>query len=147
MLFRSTIIAKRRARSAQLADEEAARLAEVKRKADERYRRKIDKAKARALRRGKPYTGPEYVIDSAAMDSLAVDSQGIGARDTMLADSLAGDNLQMDSMMRDSIVERPFPEDSVYKMIKAYRRVKMYRTDSQTTKKILLEICPVGLQV
>ena len=126
-----TIIAKRRARSAQLADEEAARLAEVKRKADERYRRKIDKAKARALRRGKPYTGPEYVVDTAATDSLAVDSLSAGARDTMLADSLAGDSLQMDSLMRDSIAEKPFPEDSVYKMIKAYRRVKMYRTDSQ----------------
>lgn len=126
-----SIIAKRKARSAQLADEEAARLAEVKRKADERYRRKIDKAKARALRRGKPYTGPEYVVDSTATDSLAVDSLSAGVRDTMLADSLAGDSLQMDSLMRDSIAEKPFPEDSVYKMIKAYRRVKMYRTDSQ----------------
>ncbi len=131
-----SIIAKRRARSAQLADEEAARLAEIKRKADERYRRKIDKAKARALRRGKPYTGPEYVVDSTATDSLAVDSLSVDAQDRMIADSLAGDSLQMDSlmrdsMMRDSVAERPFPEDSVYKMIKAYRRVKMYRTDSQ----------------
>lgn len=131
-----SIIAKRRARSAQLADEEAARLAEIKRKADERYRRKIDKAKARALRRGKPYTGPEYVVDSTATDSLAVDSLSVDVQDRMIADSLAGDSLQMDSlmrdsMMRDSVAERPFPEDSVYKMIKAYRRVKMYRTDSQ----------------
>jgi hypothetical protein len=54
-----TIIAQRRARSAQLADEEAARLARIKAQADERYRRKIDKAKARALKRGKEYKGPE----------------------------------------------------------------------------------------
>lgn len=126
-----SIIEKRRARSAQLADEEAARLARVKAKADERFRRKVDRAKARALKRGKPYTGPEYVADTTATDTLAVDSLSAGARDTMVVDSLGTDSLMADSLMRDSIAEKPFPEDSVYKMIKAYRRVKMYRSDSQ----------------
>ena len=132
-----SIIAKRRARSAQLADEEKARLERVKQKTEERNRRKIDKAKARALKRGKVYTGPDYVLDSVATDSLAVDSVAVDSivrdeRDTMLADTLATDSLGLDSLGRDSIdMTPPFPEDSVYKMIKAYRRVKMYRSDSQ----------------
>ena len=132
-----SLIAKRRARSAQLADEEKARLERVKQKTEERNRRKIDKAKARALKRGKVYTGPDYVIDSVATDSLAVDSVAVDSivgeeRDTMLADTLATDSLGLDSLGRDSIdMLPPFPDDSVYKMIKAYRRVKMYRSDSQ----------------
>ena len=127
-----SIIAKRRARSAQLADEEKARLERVKQKTEERNRRKIDKAKARALRRGKVYTGPDYVVESVATDSVAVDSIVREERDTMLVDTLAADTTRMDSLGRDSInMTPPFPEDSVYKMIKAYRRVKMYRSDSQ----------------
>ncbi len=127
-----SIIAKRRARSAQLADEEKARLERVKQKTEERNRRKIDKAKARALKRGKVYTGPDYVIDSVTTDSVAVDSIVREERDTMLVDSLAADSMRMDSLGRDSInMAPPFPEDSVYKMIKAYRRVRMYRSDSQ----------------
>ena len=127
-----SIIAKRRARSAQLADEEKARLERVKQKTEERNRRKIDRAKARALRRGKVYTGPDYVIDSVAVDSVSVDSIVREERDTMLVDTLATDTMRMDSLGRDSIdMIPPFPEDSVYKMIKAYRRVKMYRSDSQ----------------
>ena len=127
-----SIIVKRRARSSQLADEEKARLERVKQRADERYRRKIDRAKARALRRGKPYTGPDYVVDSIATDSIAADTIVRDERDTILTDSLATDTTRMDSLSRDSLISTtPFPEDSVYKMIKAYRRVKMYRSDSQ----------------
>ena len=124
-----SIVAKRIEKSSRLADEEAARLARIKQKAEERERRKIDKAKARALRRGKEYKGKDYTLDTLAQDSLATDSLR-NERDTLGSDSLAVDSLA-DSLARDSVVERPFPEDSVYKMIKAYRRVKMYRSDSQ----------------
>ena len=127
-----SIIAKRRARSAQLADEEKARLERVKKRAEERYRRKIDKAKARALKRGKVYDGPDYVIDSVEVDSVRVDSLVREEQDTMMRDSLGADTMRMDSLGRDSLENIvPFPEDSVYKMIKAYGRVKMYRPDSQ----------------
>ena len=127
-----SIIAKRRARSAQLADEEKARLERVKKRAEERYRRKIDKAKARALKRGKVYDGPDYVIDSVEVDSVRVDSLVREEQDTMMRDSLGADTMRMDSLGRDSLANIvPFPEDSVYKMIKAYGRVKMYRPDSQ----------------
>ncbi|MBQ8366308.1 MAG: hypothetical protein IJX40_01060 [Alistipes sp.] len=124
-----SIVAKRIEKSSRLADEEAARLARIKQKAEERERRKIDKAKARALRRGKEYKGKDYTLDTLAQDTLAADSLR-NERDTLGRDTLAVDSLA-DSLARDSIAERPFPEDSVYKMIKAYRRVKMYRSDSQ----------------
>ena len=133
-----TIIAQRRARSAQLADEEAARLARIKAQADERYRRKIDKAKARALKRGKEYKGPEYTVDSLSADSLGTDRVSAGLNEGLVSDSAGRDTMGMDSMSRDSVIERPFPEDSVYKMIKAYRNVKMYRSDSQLVSDSLI---------
>lgn len=127
-----SIVAKRIARSSQLADEEKARLERVKQKAEERNRRKIDKAKARALRRGKVYTGPDYEVDSVAADSIAADSVIREQRDTTLADSLAADTTLLDSLGRDSVdMAPPFPQDSAYKMIKGYRNVRMFRSDSQ----------------
>jgi hypothetical protein len=131
-----SIIAKRRAQSAKLADEEKARMERVKQRTEERNRRKIDKAKARALKRGKVYDGPDYVIDSITTDSVATDSTFVDtltmdARDTLATDSLTRDTLARDSLTRDTLITPPFPEDSVYKMIKAYRHVKMYRSDSQ----------------
>ncbi|MBO7235983.1 MAG: hypothetical protein J6V05_05270 [Alistipes sp.] len=131
-----SIIAKRRAQSAKLADEEKARMERVKQRTEERNRRKIDKAKARALKRGKVYDGPDYVIDSITTDSIATDSTfvdtlAMDARDTLATDSLTRDTLARDSLTRDTLITPPFPEDSVYKMIKAYRHVKMYRSDSQ----------------
>ena len=129
-----SIIAKRRAQSAKLADEEKARLERVKQKTEARNRRKIDKAKARALKRGKVYTGPDYTIDTLeSSDTTAIDTLAKQRIDSLAADSLAADTTQMDSLARDTMdtTTPPFPEDSVYKMVKAYRHVKMYRPDSQ----------------
>ena len=127
-----SIIAKRRARSTQLADEEKARLERVKQRTEERNRRKIDKAKARALKRGKVYTGPDYVIDSIATDSVAVESVVRDERDTVMTDTLAVDSTRLDSLGRDSVnMVPPFPADSSYKLVKGYRNVKMFRSDSQ----------------
>jgi hypothetical protein len=126
-----TLIAQRRARSAKLADEEKARLERLKQKTEEHKRRKIDRAKARALRRGKVYDGPEYTLDADSTTSATdavVESVVVG--DSVAMDTLGRDSMMMDSTAMDSLVV-PFPEDSVYKMIKAYRRVKMYRPDSQ----------------
>lgn len=124
-----TLIAQRRARSSKLADEEKARLERLKQKTEEHKRRKIDRAKARALRRGKVYDGPEYTLD---IDSTATETvvEDVVAGDNIAVDTLGRDSMMMDSTAMDSLVV-PFPEDSVYKMIKAYRNVKMYRTDSQ----------------
>lgn len=121
-----TIIAERIARSSRLADEEAARIARIKQKAEQRRRNKIDKAKARALKRGKKYTGEDYDPNDSSLfvhddrkpaESVAADT----TRDTTKHDSLM-----------DSIDLRPvIPADSAYKMIKAYRNVKMFRSESQ----------------
>ncbi len=131
-----TIIAKRRAESARVADEEAARIARIKQKSIERENRKIARAKARAARRGKEYTGPDFTpIDSLA-DSTTMrdvrDNMGGDIADTLSRDSLGADSLARDSMAMDSLnMEVPFPADSSYKLIKAYRHVRMYRTDIQ----------------
>ena len=130
-----SIIAKRIAESSRRADEEAARIERIKQKSIEREYRKIDRAKARAARRGREYTGPDYTRDTLA-DSTAVDS----LRDSIMAstaDSIASDSMYIDTMARDSMLidstslEPPFPADSSYKMIKAYRNVRMYRSDTQ----------------
>lgn len=131
-----TIIAKRRAESARIADEEAARIARIKQKSIERENRKIARAKARAARRGKEYTGPDFTpIDSLA-DSTTMrdvrDNMGGDMADTLGRDSLGADSLARDSVAMDSLnMEVPFPADSSYKLIKAYRHVRMYRTDIQ----------------
>ena len=130
-----SIIAKRIAQSSRIADEEAARIARIKQKSVERERRKIDKAKARAARRGREYKGPDYTIDSTA-ENTSMD----GARERVLieeADSMSRDSMNIDSLGADSTaldsisMEPPFPADSTYKMIKAYRNVRMYRSDTQ----------------
>ena len=130
-----SIIAKRIAQSSRIADEEAARIARIKQKSVERERRKIDKSKARAARRGREYKGPDYTIDSAA-ESTAMESARERVRvedsDTMSRDSMNIDSLGADSTALDSMnIEPPFPADSTYKMIKAYRNVRMYRSDTQ----------------
>ena len=123
-----TIIAQRKARNARIADEEAARMERIKQQSEERRRRKIDKAKARALKRGKEYTGEDYLLDTLAAQEAEVSS------DTAVVDNMQADTtntMSRDTMAQESVEERPFPADSSYKLIKAYRRVKMYRSDSQ----------------
>lgn len=131
-----TLIARRIARSSRIADEEKARLEKIKQKSEERRRRKIDKAKARALKRGKEYKGEDYVIDSLAADSLRMPQTDAQINDSLAMsdnrDGMPQDTLASDSTLVDSTqIERGIPKDSVYKLIKAYRRVKMYRPDSQ----------------
>ncbi len=129
-----SIIAKRKERNARLADEEKAHMERVKQRVQEHQRRKIERAKARAARRGKVYTGPE--LEDLISDTIPSDSLAVAAQDSIAMSSGAGvrDSLSMsaDSLARDSVtLPPPFPADSTYKMIKAYRNVKMYRADSQ----------------
>ena len=127
-----SIIARRRARSTELADMEAARLERVKQKSEEHRRRKIDRAKARALKRGKEYTGEDYVIDSLVEADTTMEAPIADLRDTVSRDTTQRDTLVTDSLAIDSTaLMPPFPEDSVYKMVQAYRHVRMYRSDSQ----------------
>ena len=128
-----SIVAKRIAKSSRIADEEKARMERIKERAEQRRRHKIDKAMERAARRGKEYKGETYTIDSLA-DSLAkVAVDSLPERDSVdmnrdtLADSTAVDSLMAESLNREPVI----PPDSVYKLIKAYRNVRMYRSDSQ----------------
>lgn len=127
-----TIIAERIERSSRLADEEKARIERMKIKAEERRRQKIDKAKARALKRGRVYKGEDYDPNDTLFMTI---SEPREERDTISPiDSLSNqrDSLQRDSTMLDTIpTEVVFPADSVYKMIKAYRNVRMFRSASQ----------------
>ncbi|MBO5830938.1 MAG: hypothetical protein J6R01_04975 [Alistipes sp.] len=121
-----TLIAQRIERSSRLADQEKERIERIKIKAEMRRRQKIDKAKARALKRGKEYTGEDYDPNDTLFKDIVSPSRNSQMGQS---DSLAG---QRDSMQRDTTAaERPFPEDSVYKMIKAYRNVRMFRSESQ----------------
>ena len=126
-----SLIAKRKERSARIADEEKAHMERVQQRVQAHQRRKIDRAKARAARRGKEYKGPEYE-DVVVEETTPADSLSTGSREGFnegVADSMA---MGKDSMVVESSDSAPeFPADSSYKMIKAYRNVRMYRSDSQ----------------
>ncbi|MBQ6612568.1 MAG: hypothetical protein IIX19_02495, partial [Alistipes sp.] len=125
-----TIIAERIERSSRLADEEKERVERMKAKAEQRRRQKIDKAKARALKRGKEYKGEDYDPNTPIMDSSVLTSRPQQSDST----TTIGEDVapQSDSTQQDTTpIERVIPDDSTYKMIKAYRNVKMFRTQSQ----------------
>lgn len=65
----------------------------------------------------------ERILSQMKVDSLPTDSLTNGQQ---LADSLAKDSLAIDSLFADSI-----HVDSTYRLLKAYRRVKMWREDAQ----------------
>ena len=128
-----TIIAERIERSSRLADEEKERLERLRIKAEQRRREKIDKAKARALRRGKEYTGEDYDPNDTAFMNIDIPERPRRDESSKKEESAGSrDSIQSDSTLRDTLpIEVPFPEDSTYKMIKAYRNVKRFRSESQ----------------
>lgn len=126
-----TIIARRKAKNAERLEKDRQRAEQARIKLEMRRRARIDKAKAKAARKGVEYTGEDYLTDTLPADTLAVDSL---LRDVVAPDSLSIDSLSADSLAADSFdraVADSIPADSVYRMIKAYGNVKMYRTDSQ----------------
>lgn len=131
-----TIIARRKAKNAERLERDTQRAEQQRQKEEMRRRKRIDAAKAKAARKGVEYTGEEYAVDTLSTDTLSVDSlaaDSLAQRESAL-DSLSRDSLAVDSLAADSLaveVADSIPADSVYRMIKAYRNVKMYRTDSQ----------------
>lgn len=128
-----TIIARRKAKNAERLERDTERAEQLRQKEELRRRKRIDAAKAKAARKGVEYTGEDYITDTLPADSLPADSLAVDSLmrgdmpDSLLRDSLALDSLAADTLaLIDSI-----PADSVYRMIKAYRNVKMYRIDSQ----------------
>ena len=128
-----TIIAERIERSSRLADEEKERLERLRIKAEQRRREKIDKAKARAIKRGKEYTGEDYDPNDTAFMNIDIPERPRRDESSKKEESAGSrDSIQSDSTLRDTLpTEIAFPKDSSYKMIKAYRNVKMFRSESQ----------------
>ena len=128
-----TIIAERIERSSRLADEEKERLERLRIKAEQRRREKIDKAKARAIKRGKEYTGEDYDPNDTAFMNIDIPERPRRDESSKKEESAGSrDSIQSDSTLRDTLpTEVAFPKDSSYKMIKAYRNVKMFRSESQ----------------
>lgn len=87
-------------------------------------------------------------VDSLIPDSLAQDSLAV---DSLLLGSLRQDSLRLDSLRQDSLAR--IEKDSLFRLIKGYRRVKIFRSDFQavcdslvsisTDSTILLYIDPV----
>lgn len=124
--------AKVTARLDEQKEREDMRLAKLKLKAESKLRAR----QARAARKGKI-----IAVDStelAAIDSLIVKNRM--SPDSLALDSLAIDSLQRDSMFLDSLAmirqadsldSLAIKRDTIYRLVKAYRNVKAYRSDFQ----------------
>ena len=106
-------------------EREERRLAARKLKAESKLRAR----RARAARKGKP-----LLIDSAALreiDSLIdLNTREMDSLLLRMADSLAADTLAM-AIPADSVDSLAAPADSVYRLLKGFRDVRIYRSDFQ----------------
>ena len=106
-------------------EREERRLAARKLKAESKLRAR----RARAARKGKP-----LLIDSAALreiDSLIdLNTREMDSLLMRMADSLAADTLAM-AIPADSVDSLAAPADSVYRLLKGFRDVRIYRSDFQ----------------
>lgn len=90
--------------------------------------RQAEKEARRRARRGLPPLD-STALDSLSRDSLAVDSL---AQDSLLRDSLLLDSLSLDSLSLDSLAIDSAAIDSTYRLVKAFRNVRIYRSDFQS---------------
>lgn len=115
-------------------EKEEARLAARRLKAESKLRAR----QARAARKGK--TLP---VDSAALQRLdSLMDQNAAEQDSLLhvmTDSLAADTAAM-AIAADSADSLAMPSDSMYRLVKGYRNVKIYRSDFQTVCDSLVAI-------
>jgi len=127
-----------KARVRQLREAAKARkAADRKRRSDEVARRRLQKSRAKldaqrtrdSLRRlGRKHSGAETFGDA---DSLKpVESTPLSGRDSVSADTLSHDVPTADGAP-DSLAADTLGGDSVYRLVKAFRRVRIYRTDFQ----------------
>ena len=124
-----TIAARRKARNIAKLDAQKAReerRAEVRR---QKALQRLNARRARAARKGKPFgkADPEVL---ARLDSLServareLDSLSAGVLDALLEAQRAAASFQPDTTAR-------IEPDSIYRLLRGYRRVKIYRTDFQ----------------
>ena len=107
---------------------DAAREKELKRIAEDSVRRAERRAKLVA--KGKDVTALDRE-DSIAMARNAR-VRGEIMQDSVKTDSIAIDSLQSSQKLQSKASEKPMVnKDSVYRLVKAYRNVKMFRSDAQ----------------
>lgn len=128
-------------RQAQLDTIAARRLAKTRAKLDAqrtkdslRNARLAAKRAAKAARR-RAGSGQPEPVDSAALDSLGRQAE---RADSLAADSLARDTSAADSLPLDSLRLQPSDSldstarDTIYRLVKGYRNVRIYRSDFQS---------------
>ena len=106
-------------------EREEKRLAARKLKAESKFRAR----QARAIRKGKP-----ILVDSTAIQKIdSLIERNASEQDSLLlklADSLAADSLAM-LVPADSVDSLSLPADSIYRLLKGFRNVRIYRSDFQ----------------
>ncbi len=124
-----TAVARRKAKTALKLDAEKAREARKAEVRREKARLKLNAARARAARKGKPFGKVDSAV-LARLDSLAervaFESDSLSGRmfDSLLAVQRAAVRQPADTILQT-------PSDSIYRLIKGYRDVRIYRSDFQ----------------
>lgn len=124
-----TAVARRKTKIALKLDAEKAREARKAEARREKARLKLNAARARAARKGKVYGRVDSAV-LARLDSLAeriafeADSLSGRMLDSLLAAQRAAGQQTVDTTAQ-------IPLDSIYRLIKGYRDVRIYRTDFQ----------------
>ncbi len=123
-----TIAARRKAKNAAKLDAQKAR--EEKRAEARRQKAlaKLDARRARAARKGRPFGKVDSEV-LARLDSL---SERVAAELDSLSGRVLDSTLQVQraALLRPDTVAQVQP-DSIYRLVKGFRRVKIYRTDFQ----------------
>lgn len=124
-----TVVARRKAKTALKLDAEKAREARKAEVRREKARLKLNAARARVARKGRAFGKVDSAV-LARLDSLAervafeLDSLSRRMFDSLLAVQRAAVRQPADT------IARP-PSDSIYRLIKGYRDVRIYRSDFQ----------------
>lgn len=138
---RAQAAAKRKARDAEIIAKRRAKLLEQKERDEAMLARRRAKTEAKLQQRREraERKGKTFVADSSELKRL--DSLLAGTQQTQdslraeMADSLDGvrDSMAVDSLMQDTLaVDTLPPADSMWRLMKAYRNVRVYRSDFQS---------------
>ena len=127
-------------RKAKLDTIAARRLAKTRAKLDaQRTKDSLRDARLAARQAEKEARQRARSGDTASAENSAIDSlaQGAGAADSLAADSLRSglpgvDSLAADSLRRDSPAADSLPQDTVYRLVKGFHHVRIYRSDFQS---------------
>lgn len=123
-----TIAARRKAKNAAKLDAQKAREEKRAEARRQKARLKLDARRARAARKGRPFGKVDSEV-LARLDSL---SKRVAAELDSLSGRVLDSTLQVQraGLLRPDTAAQMQP-DSIYRLVKGFRRVKIYRTDFQ----------------